>query len=350
MKIAALVSGGVDSSLALKLLKDQGHDVSAFYLKIWLEDELSTMGLCPWKEDLSYVEKTCKQLGVPFHVIALQKEYYARIVAYTIAEAKAGRTPNPDILCNKYIKFGSFYDVIDSSFEKVATGHYARLEEKDGIYTIKQAPDPVKDQSYFLCKLSQKQLARALFPIGHLTKRKVRSLAKKYNLPAATRKDSQGICFLGKFKFRTFLEHHLGKRPGKIIEFETRQTIGVHDGFWYYTIGQRRDIRLSGGPWYVVAKNVEANIVYVSHSYDQVDEKRQVFSVTDFHWLAETKPEKKELLVKIRHRSTPAPCTVAFTSENKAKVRLKYKDQGIASGQFAVFYDGKECLGSGIIE
>ena len=168
MKIAVLVSGGVDSSLALKLLKDQGHDVTAFYLKIWLEDELAYLGDCPWEQDLEYVKAVCKQLDVPLEVVSLQKEYWEKVVSYTIGQAQAGRTPNPDILCNQRIKFGVFLDTIDPSYEKIASGHYARVREENGTFVLEQAPDAIKDQTYFLSHLSQKQLSRLLFPIGHL--------------------------------------------------------------------------------------------------------------------------------------------------------------------------------------
>lgn len=350
MKIAVLISGGVDSSLALKLLKDQGHDITSFYLKIWLEDELSSLGSCPWEEDLSYIKKTCNILNVPLTIIPFQKEYHDKVVSYTITETKAGRTPNPDILCNQHIKFGIFYDSIDSSFDKVATGHYAQIEERDGIYSLKRAPDPIKDQTYFLCNLNQKQLSRALFPIGHLTKKKVRELAQKYELPSRERKDSQGICFLGKFKFRDFLAHHLGTKEGKLVEFESGKKIGTHKGCWYYTIGQRQGIRLSDGPWYVVAKNASTNIVYVSKNYEKIDGPRTTFEVSNLKWINEKEPQLTKLMVKIRHRSTPSPCTLELTSNNCGKITLQTKDQGIASGQFAVFYNDDICLGSGIIQ
>ena len=173
MKVAVLVSGGVDSSVALQLLKNQGHDVTAFYLKIWLEDELSYLGDCPWENDLAFVKQVCEQLKVPLEVVSLQKEYKDEVVAYTIAEVKAGRTPNPDILCNQRIKFGLFLDKIDPSFEKIASGHYAQIREKDGVVELVQSPDPIKDQTYFLSHLSQKQLKRVMFPIGHLQKNEV---------------------------------------------------------------------------------------------------------------------------------------------------------------------------------
>src|SRR5579871_1845652 len=278
MKIAVLVSGGVDSSVALKLLKDQGHDVTAFYIKIWLEDELSYLGNCPWEEDLSYVRQVCEQLNVPLEIISMQKEYKDEVVAYTIEQVKAGRTPNPDILCNQRSKFGLFLDKIDASFEKVASGHYAQVREKDGIIELFQSPDPIKDQTYFLSHLNQKQLQRVLFPIGHLQKSELRALAHTFNLPNKDRPDSQGICFLGMFKFSDFIKHHLGTQQGNLIESETGKIMGHHDGFWFYTIGQRQGIRLGGGPWYVVAKDCVQNIVYISRNYYDSDKQRDAFA------------------------------------------------------------------------
>lgn len=345
MKIACLVSGGVDSSVALKLLHDEGHDVTAFYLKIWLEDELSFLGSCPWEEDLEYVRQVCDQLGVELEVVNLQKEYFERVVSYTIREVEAGRTPNPDVMCNNHIKFGLFMDHIDDSYEKVATGHYAQVFKEDGRYFLKKAPDKVKDQTYFLANLSQKQLARAMFPIGHLAKDSVRKLARDFDLPNKDRKDSQGICFLGKIKFSDFIEHYLGKRPGDLVEFETGKKLASHDGFYYYTIGQRRGIGLSGGPWFVVDKDVSKNIVYVSKEYFSDDKKRDTVSLSDFNWFSGVAPsDSVGLTVKLRHGPDEYECEL---SDNV--VRISGDDQGIAAGQFAVFYKGDVCLGSAVI-
>jgi len=349
-KIAVLVSGGVDSSVALRLLKEQGHDLTAFYLKIWLEDELAFMGSCPWEEDLSYVEAVCKQADVPLEVISLQKEYWDHVVSYTISEIKAGRTPNPDIFCNKLIKFGFFLDKIDSRFEKVATGHYAQVEEENGLYGLKSAPDTVKDQTYFLSYLSQEQLSQTIFPIGHLTKEQVRDLAKKYDLPNKDRKDSQGICFLGKLKFDEFIKHHVGEQKGDMIEAETGKKLGEHKGFWYHTIGQRRGSGISGGPWYVVAKDSEKNIVYFSKDYYSEDKARNSLEVENINWITGQKPLKNNLQVKIRHGKHKYDATVVYTDNNQAQVKLDGSDQGIAPGQFAVFYDDDMCLGGGVIK
>ncbi|MFA5075276.1 MAG: tRNA 2-thiouridine(34) synthase MnmA [Candidatus Babeliales bacterium] len=349
MKIAALVSGGVDSSVALALLKEQKHDITAFYLKIWLEDDLAFLGDCPWEQDLFYAEKVCQKLDVPLKIINMQQEYWDKIVSYTIKEVQAGRTPSPDIFCNQKIKFGCFYDKIDSSFAKVTTGHYAVLEEINNKFILKKSKDLFKDQTYFLSHLNQEQLKRALFPIGHLLKSEVRKLAAKYDLHNKDRKDSQGICFLGKIKFSDFIKHHLGTKTGDFIEFETGKKIGQHEGFWYYTIGQRKGIGLSGGPWYVVSKDCDKNIVYISSQYFTTDKKRDKLIVSDFNWISGAKPFKKNLGVKIRHGQDFYNCELEFLEENKALVNISGQDQGLAQGQFAVFYDQDICLGCGVI-
>ena len=349
MNIAVLVSGGVDSSVALRLLQDQGHTLSAFYLKIWLEDGLSVLGECPWEDDLAYGRAVCEGAGVPFAVVPFQKEYWERVVAYTIAEVKAGRTPNPDMLCNARIKFGAFYDVFGKNYDKVATGHYAQAEERDGNTFLKMSPDAVKDQTYFLSQLSQTQLAHAVFPIGGFAKERVRELAKEFHLPNAERKDSQGICFLGKIPLDKFLEYHLGKRPGKLIEYETKKVLGEHDGFWYFTVGQRKGIRLSGGPWFVVAKNPETNEVLISHGDHHALLARDTFTVAGLNWIAGQPHRRSNLRVKLRHGAKLYQATIEFLENGTLKVTLKEKDQGLAAGQFAVFYDGEYCLGGGVI-
>ena len=348
MKVAVLVSGGVDSSVALQLLKNQGYDVTAFYLKIWLEDELSYLGDCPWQEDLAFVQAVCEQIEVPLEIISLQKEYQEKIVAYTIAEVKAGRTPNPDILCNQYIKFGLFLEKIDARFDKVASGHYAQVRENNGIIELYESPDLIKDQTYFLSHLSQEQLQKIMFPIGHLTKTELRNLAQEFNLSNKDRRDSQGICFLGKFKFSDFIKHHLGTQQGSLIEYETGKIMGSHEGFWFYTIGQRQGIRLAGGPWYVVAKDSSTNSVYISRNYFDSAKQRNTFTIENIHWIANQEPFKKDLWVKLRHGSQKYKCTVHYNLD-KTLVKIAEQDQGIASGQFAVFYDNGICLGSGII-
>ncbi|NBP01057.1 MAG: tRNA 2-thiouridine(34) synthase MnmA [Proteobacteria bacterium] len=349
MNIAVLLSGGVDSSVALRLLQAQGHTVTAFYLKIWLEDELSFLGDCPWQEDLSYVQAVCKQAGVELKIVSFQKEYHDTVIAYAIEEIKKGLTPNPDIMCNSMIKFGAFYDAFAQHYDKIATGHYAGLTEIDGTFYLKQTPDAIKDQTYFLARLSQAQLSKALFPLGDLTKQEVRQLAQTFNLPNKDRKDSQGLCFLGKIKFSDFIKEHIGTRQGPLVEFETGKILAYHEGFWFYTIGQRKGIKLSHGPWYVVAKDAATNTVFISKEYHDETKQRDTFTVTALNWFSGNMPDKKELLVKMRHG--PQLYQASLTQENQQLVvRLAQRDQGIATGQFAVFYDGQLCLGCGVIE
>ncbi len=347
MKIAVLISGGVDSSVALMRLVEQGHEVTAFYLKIWLEDELSYLGTCPWQEDLSYVKAVCEQAAVPLEIVSLQQAYWDEVVAYTIDEVKKGRTPNPDIMCNQRVKFGAFLKRYGDQFDKVATGHYAQIVEDGDQVLLKMSPDPIKDQTYFLSQLSQEQLKKALFPIGDLTKEQVRKLAAHYNLANKDRKDSQGICFLGKIKFADFIRYHVGEQVGPLIECETGKQVGEHKGFWFYTVGQRQGIRLSGGPWYVVAKDPQKNIVFISKSYYEFDKKRDIVPVTHIKWIGE-KPIHDQFAIKLRHG--PEMVMGKLTSNGDSGIiRLSRNDQGIAPGQFAVFYEGDLCRGSAVI-
>ncbi len=348
MKIAVLLSGGVDSSVALKLLKEQGHDLTAFYLKIWLQDEFSFLGECPWEEDLKFVRSVCEKENIPFEVLPLQNEYWVSVVTYTISEIKEGRTPNPDIYCNSLIKFGQFYEKIDSSFEKVASGHYAKVEEQNGKFILKRSPDLIKDQTYFLAYLTQQQLSRALFPLGDFNKKQIRKFAEDFNLPNKNRKDSQGICFLGQIKFADFIKHHLGELKGDIIDIDTDKVMGEHDGYYYYTIGQRSGLKLGGGPWYVVKKDVNKNIIFISRENKTKREKNE-FSVVNINWITGEKPHEENLKVKIRHGANFYNCRITLNSENSAKVKLDKADQGIAAGQFAVFYCDDICLGGGVI-
>ncbi len=351
MKIAILLSGGVDSSVALAFLAQRGYDITAFYLKIWLEDELSFLGQCPWEEDLSYARAVAERYGVPLRVVPFQNDYHARVVRYTLNEIRAGRTPNPDILCNREVKFGAFMERYGAEFDVVATGHYAQVRHDiDGTVHLLRAPDPVKDQTYFLSMLQQEQLARALFPIGHLQKAEVRRMAQVFDLPTAQRKDSQGICFLGKISFTDFIKHHCGVRPGAIVRRDTGDVLGQHDGFYFYTIGQRKGLNLSGGPWYVCAKDAQQNIVYVAHGFAQQDQWRDTFMVSECNWIVAPPMNHEALAVKLRHGPHFYQCHVEQVSDMDYKVYLATKDQGITPGQFAVFYHHRECIGGGVIQ
>jgi tRNA-specific 2-thiouridylase len=349
MKVAVLLSGGVDSSVALCLLKERGYDVTAFYLKIWRGDELAFLGECPWEEDLEYARAVCSSLGVPLEIINMQTEYLNTVVEYTITELKAGRTPSPDIMCNRHIKFGQFFNKIDSSFEKVASGHYAQIEEKEGKFYLKESPDAVKDQTYFLTYLSQSQLSKIIFPIGQYTKPQVRQLAKQFELPTSNRKDSQGICFLGKIKYNDFIKFHLGELTGEIRELETGLKLGSHNGYWFHTIGQRTGLRLSGGPWYVVRKDIGNNLIYVSKNNQTENIPHDKFNALNINWIPNDLGST-ELLVKLRHGPVKNSCRIERISDNKVKVYLAQPDQGISSGQFAIFYRNGYCYGGGVIE
>ncbi len=349
MKIALLLSGGVDSSVALNLLRSEGrHEITAFYLKVWLEDELAFLGGCPWEEDVEYARAVCEQAGIPLRVIPLQAEYLDRVVSRAVSELRAGRTPSPDIVCNRQIKFGEFAARIDGSFHKVASGHYAQIEEACGTCYLKRAPDPVKDQTYFLSGLSQAQLKRALFPVGHLTKQQVRKYARDFDLPNQERKDSQGICFLGKISYPDFVRAHLGEKAGDIVDVETGARLGRHRGYWFYTIGQREGLGLAAGPWYVVRKDTRDNIVLVSHRRRRAERALSRFRVSSPHWISGV-PERRDLLVKIRHGPRLVGCRIESGGNAGLEVQMAEADPGVAPGQSAVFYDGEICLGGGEI-
>lgn len=362
-EIAVLLSGGVDSSVALHLAKQYNRPLRAYYLKIWLDDESSHLGMeCPWTEDITYANTVCKQLNIPFEQLSLQKQYHDTVVSYTISESRKGRTPNPDIMCNTHIKFGSFFNAVNpESISYVVTGHYAK--RTNNAHTLdaelRLCNDRVKDQTYFLSHLKQEQVRKSLFPLGDLNDDKdyVRKIAKDIGLCNHNRKDSQGICFLGKLKFEDFLNLHMGNEEGLLIEYESGICLGKHNGFWYYTIGQRKGIKLSHGPWYVVAKDVHQNIVYVSKDYESNDKERNHFDFDNVVWIAGHWPgqlthvgQSSEFRVKIRHGINIHECVVKRLGDDKGSVKLKERDKGIAVGQFCAFYDYEDrCLGSGVI-
>jgi len=351
MRIAVLTSGGVDSSVALMRLAERGeHNLTAFYLKIWLEDEMAFLGSCPWEEDLEFVRSVCGTAGVPLEVVSLQQEYLGTVVAYALSELEAGRTPSPDVMCNRKIKFGAFVDRVGDRFDRIASGHHARVEERDGCYHMLRGADPKKDQTYFLCQLKQEQLARCLFPIGDLTKAEVRAEAHRFALTNADRADSQGICFLGRVPFDEFVRQHLGDRPGEIRRVSNREVLGPHRGTWFYTIGQRRGLGLGGGPWYVVGKDLDEDAILVAHADEFADYARRSFRIATPHWIADP-PQRTLLAVRIRHGERLDPCSVSTGADGSMTVEFDATaDPGVAPGQFAVLYDGEECLGGGVIE
>ncbi|KAI8573185.1 hypothetical protein RHMOL_Rhmol01G0258900 [Rhododendron molle] len=379
LKVAVLLSGGVDSSVALRLLRAAGHSCTAFYLKIWFQEDFENFwSECPWEEDLKYATAVCNQVDVPLEVVHLTDEYWNNVkdvyvyhyeiktygsifqVSYIVEEYRCGRTPNPDVLCNTRIKFGAFMDAISGmAFDYVASGHYANIihsptDQMNKPSVLELSNDMVKDQTYFLSHLSQSQLKRLIFPLGCIPKDEVRKLAEKLDLPNKDRKDSQGICFLGKIKFSEFVARHIGEMEGVMLEAETGDFLGKHRGFWFYTIGQRQGLRLPGGPWYVVEKDVKNNVVFVSRNYFSLDKSRRLFRVGSLKWLGDSIPiQMSQLRCKVRHGPGFYNCSLAmeFGKDGKevAVVRISEDDQGLAAGQFAAFYEGRTCLGSGVI-
>ncbi|XP_074579804.1 uncharacterized protein LOC141836262 [Curcuma longa] len=359
LRVAVLLSGGVDSSVALRLLHASGHDITAFYLKIWFQEDFENFwSECPWDEDIKYATIVCDQVDVQFEVVHLTDEYWKNVVSHIINEYRSGRTPNPDVLCNTRIKFGAFLEAIGSrGFDYVASGHYAHVihsSSKDGLSILKLSKDMVKDQTYFLSHLSQSQLKKLLFPLGCITKEEVRRIASLMDLPNKDRKDSQGICFLGKVKFSEFVAKHIGEMEGIMLEAETGDYLGKHHGFWFYTIGQRQGLRLPGGPWYVVEKDVQNNVLFVSRNYFSLDKRRRTFRVGSLNWFSGSSPiNAEQLQCKVRHGPGFYECSITsgsgISGEESLVVHLSEDDQGLAAGQFAAFYRDKVCVGSGVI-
>jgi tRNA-specific 2-thiouridylase len=364
-RIALLLSGGVDSSVALhRLLATGFHDVTAFYLKIWLEDELAYLGDCPWEEDLVFARQVCDAAGVELRVVSLQRAYRERVVAWALDELRAGRTPSPDVLCNRAVKFGAFLELLDDpaqglmpeggdGFDFIASGHYARLaRDADGLTHLLRGVDPIKDQTYFLFQLRQEQLRRALFPIGDLHKHEVRAEADRLELPNQDRKDSQGLCFLGKIQFAGFVEAHLGERPGPIRRVSDGEIVGEHRGHWFHTVGQRKGLGLHGGPWYVVRKDLDGadglDTVWICHRDELDQHSRRHFRLGAPHWIAAV-PEPGDLHVRVRHGPRLSAGWLA-KNQDAFEVNLAVADPGLAPGQVAVLYRGEECLGGGTIE
>lgn len=353
MEIAALVSGGVDSSVVVYRLKEMGYDPTIFYIQIGMQDEEGFID-CPSEEDIEIVSYIAKKYGCRFEVVSLHEEYWNSVVKYTIDSVKRGLTPNPDMMCNKLIKFGVFEQKWGHQFDKIATGHYATTTELDGLIWLSTAKDHVKDQTYFLGQISYMQVSKLMFPIGDLLKSEVREIAAEQKLPSAHRKDSQGICFLGKINYNDFIARYLGKKEGLIVEFETGNILGKHQGYWFHTIGQRKGLGLSGGPWFVIKKDVNRNIVYVSKGYDTKYQYGDVINLQGFEFITKDVwgdfEGEKDITFKIRH-------TPEFTRGKISKTGDLYRIQsaepvqGIASGQFGVVYDETQhlCLGSGMI-
>lgn len=352
MNIAVLISGGVDSAVVVHRLKEEGHNLTLFYIRIGMD---SDEGDCSAEEDIEMCTSIAHRYGLPLEVVSLHQEYWDTVMEYALKTVKAGLTPNPDMMCNKMIKFGFFEERWGKDFDKTATGHYATIDVINDKYYLATAVDPVKDQTDFLAQITYKQLSHLMFPIGNLPKNEVRRIAMESKLPNAFRKDSQGICFLGKINYNDFIRRHLGEKKGNIIELETGKKVGEHNGYWFHTIGQRRGLGLSGGPWYVVKKNVQDNTIYVSNGYDTDKQYGKLIHIDEMHFISGNPWEgtngPKDIMFKNRH--TPEFFKAKFIPLGNSEylIESEKKVQGIAPGQFAVIYDatGHLCYGSGVI-
>ncbi len=396
-KVAVGLSGGVDSSVAAYLLKEQGYELIGIYMQNWHDTEGILAGDCPSHDDIVFAKLVAKKLDIPFHLVDLSSEYKQRVVDYMFSEYEAGRTPNPDVLCNREIKFDVFWKVaLEFGVDYVATGHYCRKDEIETpsgtYYRLLAGKDPNKDQSYFLCQLDQEQLKTALFPIGHLQKSEVRAIAAKMELATAERKDSQGICFIGKVDLPTFLQQKLSVKKGRIVEiakdtwfygkrkdlpFEVDRpgedalqkicrpyhylpkdgvVVGEHRGAHFFTIGQRKGLNVGGKaePLFVIATDTELNVVYVGQGHDHPGLNRRALKIeaSDAHWVRPDKRlhvgESAAYQVRIRYRQELQNARI-HCLEDGLYLHFEQHQRGIASGQFAAWYENEELIGSGVI-
>lgn len=354
MQIAALVSGGVDSSVMLHLLKEQGYEPVIFYILIGMKDKEGFLD-CPSEEDIEITTWLSKKYGLKMEVVTLQEEYWDSVVAYTLDSVKKGLTPNPDVMCNRMIKFGTFNDKYGKDFDAIATGHYASTQFRDGIKYLATAKDKFKDQTDFLAQITYAQLEKLMFPVGNLHKSEVREIAGNLKLPSAGRKDSQGICFLGKVNYNDFLRRYVGEKEGNIVELETGKILGRHKGYWFHTIGQRKGLGLSQGPWFVVKKDTDENIIYVSNGYDPLTQYSSSIRLKGFHFISGNPwndlSRPAEITFKIRHTPEFNKGRLIFTGDG-AVIESEVPVSGVAAGQFGVVYDQQSeiCFGSGEID
>ncbi|MGG3842102.1 tRNA 2-thiouridine(34) synthase MnmA [Anoxybacillus kestanbolensis] len=350
-RVVVGMSGGVDSSVAALLLKQQGYDVIGIFMKNW--DDTDENGVCTATEDYEDVVRVCNQIGIPYYAVNFEKQYWEKVFTYFLDEYKAGRTPNPDVMCNKEIKFKAFLEhAMALGADYLATGHYARVAYRDGEYQLLRGLDANKDQTYFLNQLGQAQLSKVLFPIGELQKSKVREIAKEAGLATAGKKDSTGICFIGERNFKQFLSNYLPAQPGKMQTLDG-EVKGTHDGLMYYTIGQRHGLGIggSGEPWFVVGKNLKDNILYVAQGFDNELLYSDAIIATNVNWVSDRKPnEPIACTAKFRYRQPDVPVTVEMIDETTARVSFEQRVRAVTPGQAVVFYNGEQCLGGGTID
>lgn len=355
-KVIVGMSGGVDSSVSAYLLQQQGYQVAGLFMKNWEEDDNDEY--CSAAADLADAQAVCDKLGIELHTVNFAAEYWDNVFELFLQEYRAGRTPNPDILCNKEIKFKAFLEFAaeDLGADYIATGHYVRRRDIDGTTQLLRGVDANKDQSYFLYTLSHQQVAQSLFPVGELEKPEVRRIATQLDLATAKKKDSTGICFIGERKFRDFLGRYLPAQPGKIITVDG-QEIGEHQGLMYHTLGQRKGLGIGGTkegneePWYVVDKDVANNVLLVAQGHDHPRLFSNGLIAQQLHWV-DRRPLTAELrcTVKTRYRQADIPCRVLPIDETRIEVRFDQPVAAVTPGQSAVFYQDEVCLGGGIIE
>ncbi|MGG3181409.1 tRNA 2-thiouridine(34) synthase MnmA [Priestia megaterium] len=349
-RVVVGMSGGVDSSVAALLLKEQGYDVIGIFMKNW--DDTDGFGVCTATADYDDVIRVCNQLGIPYYAVNFEKQYWDKVFTYFLDEYKVGRTPNPDVMCNKEIKFKTFLEhAMSLGADYVATGHYAQVVKKNGKVSMLRGKDENKDQTYFLNQLTEDQLSKVMFPIGGMEKSKVREIATKANLATASKKDSTGICFIGERNFKEFLSGYLPAQEGNMETFDGN-VVGHHDGLMYYTIGQRHGLGIGGNgdPWFVIGKDLERNVLYVGQGFHQETLYSDSIIANNVNWISKDAPsEKFECTAKFRYRQPDDKVTVEVLGDLKVKVTFHKPIRAVTPGQAVVFYQGEECLGGGII-
>ena len=354
MRIVVGMSGGVDSSVAALLLKQQGYDVVGVFMKNW--EEKDENGVCTDTADYEDVQRVCEAIDIPYYTVNFVKEYYDHVFTYFLEEYKKGRTPNPDVLCNREIKFKYFLDYAlkVAGGDYLATGHYCQKDVHDGKYRLIRAFDSNKDQTYFLCQLGQAQLAQSMFPIGHLDKKEVRQIAEEHHLITADKKDSTGICFIGERNFPKFLSQYLPAQPGLIKDLEGNVK-GKHNGLMYYTLGQRRGLGIggqgTGEPWFVVRKDLKENVLYVVQGEKHPALYSKSLEAIDMSWVAGEAPQASfDCTAKFRYRQPDQKVHVDVLTDGKIHVDFAESQKAVTPGQEVVLYDGQVCLGGATID
>ena len=353
-RIVVGMSGGVDSSVAALRLKQEGHEVIGVFMNNW--EEKDERGVCTSEQDYTDVRGVCDVIGIPYYSVNFAKEYQERVFKYFLEEYRRGRTPNPDVLCNREIKFNVFLNFAETlGADKLATGHFAQLDERDGRFRLLRSADENKDQTYFLYMVGQRALSKAMFPVGGLTKPEIREIARQYGLPTSEKKDSTGVCFIGERNFKEFLKGYLPAQPGEMRTTDGK-VVGQHDGLMYYTLGQRRGLGIGGGGdgrrWFVVGKDLKNNILWIEQGEDSPLLYTERAEADQPHWVAGVPPvsegQSREVTARFRHRQPLQRVSIRMEGE-KVLIEFEQKQRAVTPGQSVVFYDGEECLGGAAI-